>query len=100
MWSRTAAAESTRARAATGVDELVRAAYQGRIDTLLLAEDDTVWGRYTEATDDITTDATFEATGEDLLEAVAVQTLQHDGAVHLLSPKEMSHRPAAAILRF
>ena len=88
------------ARAATGVDELVRAAYQGRIDTLLLAQDDTVWGRYTEATDDIATGEAFEAAGEDLLEAVAVQTLQHDGAVHLLSPKEMSHRPAAAILRF
>jgi len=88
------------ARAATGVDELVRAAYQGRIDTLLLAEDDTVWGRYTEATDDIATGAAFETTGEDLLEAVAVQTLQHGGAVHLLSTKEMSHRPAAAILRF
>ena len=78
------------ARAVTGIDDVMTAAHQGRIDTLLLVEDDTVGGRVAE----------FTATADDVLEAVAVQTLQHGGAVHLLPEKELSHPPAAAILRY
>jgi len=78
------------ARAVTGIDDVMTAAHQGRIDTLLLVEDETVGGRVAE----------FTATADDVLEAVAVQTLQHGGAVHLLPEKELSHPPAAAILRY
>ena len=95
--ARTAAAErfatlrgNRDARAVTGIDDVMTAAHQGRIDTLLLVEDETVGGRVAE----------FTATADDVLEAVAVQTLQHGGAVHLLPEKELSHPPAAAILRY
>jgi hypothetical protein len=88
-------------RAVTGIEDLVKAAYRGRVDTLLLAEHETVWGRYHEAIDDVATGDEFAATGEDLLEAAAVQTLRHGGEVHLLSKEEMnSPDPAAAILRY
>ena len=86
-------------RATTSIDEVVRAAYQGHVDTVLLREDETVWGRYDEETGQIVRGVSIRA--QDLLEAVAVQTLQHGGAVYLLTRAEMPHPvPAAAILRY
>ena len=40
-------------RAATDVEQVVRAAYDGRIETLLLAEGEAAWGRYDQATDEL-----------------------------------------------
>ncbi len=88
-------------RAVTRIEELVGAAYRGRVDTLLLAEDETVWGRYDQAVDEVATGDVFAATGEDLLEAAAVQTLRQGGDVHLLPLGEMPEAtPAAATLRY
>lgn len=89
------------ARAATGMDEVVRAAHQGRIDALLLAEGETVWGRYDEAADEVAAGPEFAGTGEDLLDAAAARALRHGGSVHVLPRGEMpDDAPAAAILRY
>lgn len=86
-------------RATTSTEDLVRAAYQGRVDTAFLSEDETVSGSYDEANDQIVNGDGPQA--GDLLEAVAVQTLQHGGAVHLLSrAKVPGPGPAAAVLRY
>ena len=88
-------------RASTGIERVVRAAYQGRIDALLLTEDEAVWGRYDEATDEVATGARLAETGEDLLDAAAVQTLRHGGRVHVLPTGETPEGwPVAAILRY
>lgn len=88
-------------RAATGMEEVVRAAYQGRVDTLLLAEGESLWGRYDEGVDEVATGQEFAETGEDLLDAVAVRTLRHGGTVYVLPEEEMpGDAPAAAILRY
>ena len=88
-------------RAASDVEQVVRAAYDGRIDTLLLAEGEAVWGGYDQATDEVTTSPDFATRSEDLLEAAAVQTLQHAGSVHLMPHDQtLDHGPAAAILRY
>ena len=72
------------ARAATGIEAVVRAAYRGRIDALLLGEGEG-----------------FAGTGEDLLDAAMVRTLRHGGGVHVLPQEEMPDAaPAAAILRY
>ena len=73
------------ARAVTGVEAVARAASQGRIDTLLLAEDRTALGRHDETTDTCSTDDASMASGEDHLEAAAIGTLRHGGAVQLLA---------------
>jgi len=87
--------------AVSSVDELVGAAYQGRVATLLLAEDVTVSGSYDAALGRVSVGDAFAATGEDLLESAAVQTLRHAGEVHLLESGEMPDGiPAAAILRY
>jgi hypothetical protein len=67
------------------VEAVARAASQGRIDTLPLAEDETVSGRSDETTDTRSTDAAWMASGEDHLEAAAFGTLRHGGDVHLLA---------------
>ncbi len=86
-------------RATTITDEVVRAAYQGRVDIVLLAEEAAAWGRYDEATDQIINGDAMQA--GDLLEAVAVQTLRHGGVVHLLAEAQMPGPvTAAAILRY
>lgn len=87
-------------RAATGMEEVVRAAYQGRIDTLLLAEGETAWGCYDEEADEVAMGGVFAETGQDLLDAAAVQTLRRGGNAYVLSGAEMPQRAAAAILRY
>ncbi|MEX2100133.1 MAG: hypothetical protein WEB19_01850, partial [Acidimicrobiia bacterium] len=88
-------------RAVTGIEVLVQAAHQGIVDTLLLTEDETAWGRYDEATGEVATREAFATTGDDLLEAAAAQTLRHGGDVHVLPTGDMPDAaPAAAILRY
>ncbi len=80
-------------------DEVVRAAYQGRIEIVLLHEEATAWGRYDEGNDQIINGDAVQA--GDLLEAVAVQTLRHGGVVHLLTEAQLpGPEKAAAILRY
>lgn len=89
------------ARAATSMEDVIRAAYQGRIDTLLLAEGEAVEGCYDEEADEVATGPEFAETDEDLLDAAAVQTLRHGGAVYVLPPEEMpDDAAAAALLRY
>lgn len=88
-------------RAVADVEQVVRAAYGGRIDTLLLAEGEAVWGHYDQATDELTTSPDLATRSEDLLEAAAVQTLQHAGSVYLMPHDQtLDHGPAAALLRY
>jgi hypothetical protein len=89
------------ARAATGIEAVVRAAYQGRINALLLAEGEAVWRHYDEAAGEVVVGEGFAGTGEDLLETAMVWTLQHGGGVHALPQREMPDAaPSAAILRY
>lgn len=76
-------------RAATVIQEIVRAAYQGRVETFLLAEGKTIWGRFDTATDEVVIGPAFAETGQDLIEATAVQTLFHGGTAYVLSEAEM-----------
>lgn len=85
-------------RATVVIGEVVRAAYQGRVDTIFLPEDETVWGRYEQEIDQIITGSEIEQ--DDLLEAAAVQTLQHGGTIYLVSETDATGpQTAAAVLR-
>lgn len=82
-------------RGVTDVADVTRAAYQGRVDTLLVTEDHIVWGDYDEATDQVRTGDAFAASGQDLLDAVVAQTLRHGGEVHVFPQTRM---PSAAVV--
>lgn len=88
-------------RAVTSVDDVVRAAYRGQVDTLLLRMDATVWGNYDVATDEITTTESATATSEDLFEKAGLLTVEYGGSVHILSPTDLPDLTyGAATLRF
>jgi len=83
------------------LEDVIRAAYQGRIDTLLLAEGEAAPGRYDEDTDVVATGSEDTHMGGDLLDAAAVRTLRHGGAVFVLPREELpGDAAAAAVLRY
>ena len=87
-------------RAAISVGDVVRAAYRGQVDTLLLNKDATAWGRYHQTTDEVEYDDSLAATGQDLLETATVYSLRNGATVHVLASEEMPEEfPVAAILR-
>lgn len=88
-------------RAITQVDEVVKAAYRGQVDTMLLRLNPAVWGRYDVAADQVVIDAPATSASADLYQKAALLTLAYGGDVHLLDPSDLSDLDhGAAILRF
>lgn len=88
-------------RAEVGAADVVRAAHHGRVDTLLLAEGDSLWGRYDPEADEVRCGEEFAATGEDLLDAAAAQALRQGGKVFVLPAGDMpDEAKALAVLRY
>jgi hypothetical protein len=88
-------------KAATKPEEIVKAARYGRVDTLFVAADDHLWGRFDEAADRIVAHGAAQAEDEDLLDYAAVQTYLQGGAVNVLPKQELpANGPIAAILRY
>lgn len=86
---------------ATSIEDVVKAAYRGQVDTLLLQMDQPVWGHYDVDHDQVVRAPSPEDIGEDLVQTSAIQTLANGGSVHLLSPDDLTNPPpAAAILRY
>ena len=89
------------AHATLEVGEIVKAAHSGRIEMLILAEGAEIWGRFDEATGNVTLGGEAATAGQDLLDGIAAQVLRHGGAITILSLDEMPDAaPAAAVLRF
>lgn len=83
------------------VEEIVKAARFGRVDTLLLAPGGQLWGRYDEAADTVEAHGSPAPDDVDLLDDAAVHTLLQGGAVHVVAKDEL--RPGAlmqAVLRY
>jgi stalled ribosome rescue protein Dom34 len=88
-------------KAATKPEEIVKAARYGRVDTLFVAADDHLWGRFDEAADRVVAHGTAQAEDEDLLDYAAVQTYLQGGAVNVLPKQDLpGNGPIAAILRY
>lgn len=88
-------------RAASDINTIVTAAYDGRIDTLFVAMSVQQWGIFHAETR--TVEAHQEAVGgdEDLLDVAATYTLLKRGTVYAVDPEQLPDRtPAAAILRY
>jgi hypothetical protein len=89
------------ARGATRLAPIVGAARHGRIHTLFVAADETVWGRQDPLTETVRVEPEQTPENWDLLDDVAVQTLLHGGRVHVLGRDEMpAGDPIAALLRY
>lgn len=88
-------------KASDDVATIIRAAQQGAIDTLLLAEGERCWGAVDEQGGSIViTDETADS-AEELLNYAAVRTLTSGGDVYSVEPESIPHgKPAAALLRY
>lgn len=96
-----ALAGSGDARGVTAVPEIVRAAATGRVDTLILCEGQTIWGRHLLEEDRVEQDAAPGPDTVDLTDLAAVQTLLNGGEVHLAPAEAMPRRGAmVASLRY
>lgn len=88
-------------RGAVDLGDVVRGAYRGQVDVLLLDEADAVWGHYDPVGDELVLDDSSADGGRDLLEAAAVHTLRNGGAVHTFDREDMPDAvPVAAVLRY
>lgn len=88
-------------RAASTLEEILPAAYTGRINTAFTAIGRQRWGTFNEQTYELQYAAASTATNEDLINLVAIQTILHDGEVFALPPEEMPDgREVAAVYRY
>lgn len=86
--------------AARSLEDVARAAREGRVDVLFVAQGASVWQRLDETTGQLSPQGQPEE-GQDLLDVMTAGTLRNGGAVYALSAVEMPEGlPAAALLRY
>jgi len=81
--------------------DVVIAAHDAQIDTLLVASDQQQWGRYDPEARKVDNHPEQRVGDDDLLDLAAEQVYRHGGTVFPLAQAEIpDQRPLAAILRF
>lgn len=87
--------------ASSELSELLPAALDGRIATLLLSSDDHCWGRWIVENRQVEVHNVAEPPDEDLLNIAAVLTCRTGGEVYVLPQQQMPQAaPAAAVFRY
>lgn len=90
-------------RASDQLEEVVAAAFYGRVDKLVLAADTPVWGVFDRESGKVLHYQDRQSSEDDLalVDFAATQTLQNGGTVYALSQKEMpTGSPVIAVLRY
>jgi hypothetical protein len=82
-------------RASTDLQEVVAAAYAGRVETLFVALGVQQWGTFHPDTQEVTVVQEPALEHEELLDTAALQTLLHSGTVYAVPPE---HVPDEALL--
>jgi len=82
------------------LEEILAAGHEGRVDALVVAEDETLWGHYAHGKS-LTAHGVRAPHDEDLLNCAALLTLRHGGRA-FAAPRAQLPRtvPAVALLRF
>lgn len=91
------------AKATDNLKEIVAAAFNGRVDKLVLSGQAQVWGAFNAETGKVVHHSEGQSNQNNLalLDFAAMKTLQNGGTVYALSPEEMpTDSPIAAIFRF
>jgi hypothetical protein len=89
------------AKAVAKVEDVVRAAMEGRVEALFVPVGEERWGTVDPQTLDVTVHPDSRPGDEDLLDRAAVQTLLSSGTVFAVPPEEVpGPGPAAALLRY
>lgn len=89
------------AKVSSGLEDVVRAAEQGRVDVLLLAEEPEVWGAWNPDHAGVEVHRERQSGDDDLLELAAASTLTFGGTVFTVTPDRLPDGgPAAAVYRY
>lgn len=90
------------ARAASGIEDVVQAAIEGRVDQLFVPVGVHVWGTIDPVAHKVTLTDDDDVDGcEDLLDRAAVETVLTAGTVHVVPAQDVpGPGPAAAVLRY
>jgi hypothetical protein len=89
--------------ASADLRRIVPAALEGRIDTLIVGDQDTAWGMYDTTSDHMTVRSHPDNGDIDLLDHAAAATLLHGGTVHVLPAEQVrkaTGSDAAAVFRY
>jgi hypothetical protein len=85
----------------TGLQEILRAAHHGRIDTLIIAEGERHWGTYDAESDRLQLQSAAAPGNCDLLDRAAAQTFLNGGTVHIMPKGKLPvDEPAVAVFRY
>ena len=88
-------------QASSDLQQAVRAAYDGRVDTLFVALGQQCWGSFDPQTRAVEIHDQPRPGDQDLLDLAAVQTLLHGGTIYAVDPQTVpADAPLAAILRY
>jgi hypothetical protein len=88
-------------RGTTRIEDIVRAARFARVDKLLIAEGEHIWGRFDTDADKVQAHGSPDADDVDLLDEAAGFTLQQGGQVHIVTKDELPLGAlAGAVLRY
>ena len=88
-------------RASSDIKEIVSAAYYQRVDSLLVALGQQLWGRFDPDTTQVHLHSEPEPDDEDMLDFAAIHTLLNGGTVYPVEPEKVPEQaPAAAIFRY
>ncbi|MCO6457075.1 MAG: hypothetical protein J5I93_17405 [Pirellulaceae bacterium] len=87
--------------ASSRVEEIVAAAQQGRVDTLLVDQTADVWGQFQAAEGTVTVHAAAEPDDVELLDVSVLETLRHRGTVYPVpADQSPAQGPVAALFRY
>lgn len=89
-------------RASFETDKIIKAAINGRVQTLFLKKNETYWGVYEPESHTINREVEFNKTSAELLNIAAVSTFTQGGEVYLLEEENMpdDSSVATAIFRY
>lgn len=83
------------------LEEVIAAAYYGRIDTLFTPLTKQLWGRFNRQTGEVTLEPKSTPDNNDILDAAAIHTLLNGGTVYTIPGHEMPEgQSLAAIFRY
>jgi hypothetical protein len=85
----------------TNLSEIIREAQQGRVDTVVVAQNIRQWGMFDPENLEVRTVAQPEPRSHDLLDLACAQTLLNGGKAYILPPEEIPHNQSiAAFFRY
>ncbi len=87
--------------ASNNLQEIVTAAYYGRVESLFVAIGTQQWGTFDPSTNTVNWHEEAKPDNEDLLDFAAIHTLTSGGAVYPVAPEEVPDQsPIAAVFRY